>query len=84
MRYSNKYISHKDSRGAVKFSNPELWVSPKGRRPGGETRVKQVSFQVFSVGCYRRTVSYLEGERSKEHGHSGRKNLKSVQSKVGM
>ena len=31
----------------------------KGRRLGGETEVKQVSFQVFPEGCDRGTVSSL-------------------------
>ena len=63
MCYSNKYLSRKDSRGAVKVRNPESWVWPNGRRLGGKTGVKQVSFQMFHGGCDRGTVSHLEGER---------------------
>ena len=38
-----------------------MW--PKGMRLGGETTVKQVSFQVFPEGCDRGTGFYLERER---------------------
>ena len=38
---------------------------------GGETGVKQLSFQVLPEGCDRGTeVSYMERESSKEQGHS--------------
>ena len=56
MRYSNKYISHNDSQVRWVFRSVI-------QRLGGETRVKQVSFQVFPEGCDRETVSYLKGER---------------------
>ena len=38
-------------------------MCPKGRRLGGETGFKRVSFQVFPEGCDRGVVSYLERER---------------------
>ena len=36
-------------------------MSPKERRLGGETGVKQRRFQVFPEGCDRGNISYLEG-----------------------
>ena len=38
-------------------------IRSKGVKLGGETGVKQVSFQVFPKGCDRGIISYLKGER---------------------
>ena len=35
MRYLTKFIYHKESQVAIKVSDPELWVCPKGK----ETRL---------------------------------------------
>ena len=38
----------------------------KGRILSGETRIKQVSFQMFPEGSDRQAISYLEYERVPE------------------
>ena len=38
-----------------------MW--PKGRRLSGETRIKEVSFQMFPERNDREAIFYLEGER---------------------
>ena len=39
----------------------------EGRLLSGETRVEQVSFQMFPKGCNRGTFSYLKGKRIPEN-----------------
>ena len=62
MRLITKIISNKESRGAVKVSVPEFWLTPRGTETKLETRSEKAGFEVFPERCNRGTVSYLEGE----------------------